>query len=94
MKVTEVRTTALAVPFVDDHVTWMGAFSTKSTLLIEVFTDAGIVGPGEAPAVPFPEVNEIVVQEFATLLVGTDPRRITQWRCGWWCRRSPTSISA
>lgn len=77
MKITSVRTTPLAVPFIDKHVTWMGAFSTKSTLLIEVFTDEGLVGLGEAPGVPFPEVIQIVVHEFERLLVGMDPFDIT-----------------
>src|SRR5690606_35380768 len=83
MKVTHVRTTPLAVPFLDAHVTWMGAFSTKSTLLIEVFTDEGLVGLGEAPGVPFPDVIQIVVHEFEHLLRGMDPVDVVEFnrRC-------------
>lgn len=83
MKVTHVRTQPLAVPFVDTHVSSMGQFAVKSTLLIEVFTDEGIVGLGEAPGVPFADVIEIVVHEFEQLLVGQDPRNIVDFnqRC-------------
>lgn len=83
MKVTHVRTTPLAVPFLDAHVTWMGAFSTKSTLLIEVFTDEGLVGLGEAPGVPFPDVVQLVVHEFEHLLRGMDPLDVIEFnrRC-------------
>jgi L-alanine-DL-glutamate epimerase-like enolase superfamily enzyme len=76
MKVTKVKSTPLAVPFIDPHVTWMGSYPFKSTVLIEVETDEGIVGLGESPGVPFPEVNQIVIQEFAKHLTGQDPFNI------------------
>jgi L-alanine-DL-glutamate epimerase-like enolase superfamily enzyme len=89
LKVTHVRTQPLAVPFVDTHVSSWGQFAVKSTLLIEVFTDEGIVGLGEAPGVPFADVIELVVHEFEQLLIGEDPRHIVAFnqRCigsqGW-----------
>lgn len=76
MKVTKVKTTLLAVPFVDPHVTWMGSYPFKATILIDVETDEGITGLGEAPGIPFPEVNQIVIQEFAKQLVGHDPFQV------------------
>jgi len=83
MRVTEVRTTVLAVPFKDTLVNWMGRTEAKSTVLIEILTDAGIVGLGEVSGVPYPEVGQIVVHEFEKLLVGTDPRDVTAFhrRC-------------
>jgi len=73
MKITRVRATPLAVPFKETHVTWTGAYSAKSTLLIEIFTDEGIVGIGEAPGIPLPEMIQLIVKEFEEFLVGEDP---------------------
>lgn len=73
MKITEVRATPLAVPFKEAHVTWTGNYSAKSTLLIEIETDAGIVGLGEAPGIPLPEIVALIVREFEDFLVGEDP---------------------
>ena len=73
MKITHVRATKLAVPFRETHVTWTGAYSAKSTLLIEITTDEGIVGVGEAPGIPLPEINQLIVNEFEPFLIGEDP---------------------
>lgn len=73
MKITRIKTTPLAVPFHETHVTWTGAYQAKSTLLIEVFTDQGVVGLGEAPGIPLPEIIEMVVHEFEEYLIGADP---------------------
>ena len=73
MKITDVRATPLAVPFRETHVTWTGAYSAKSTLLVEIETDEGLTGLGEAPGIPLPEINQLVVEEFREGLIGTDP---------------------
>lgn len=73
MKITRVQATPLAVPFKETHVTWTGAYSAKSTLLIEIFTDEGIVGIGEAPGIPLPEMIQLIVKEFEEFLIGEDP---------------------
>jgi L-alanine-DL-glutamate epimerase-like enolase superfamily enzyme len=78
MKITDVRATPLAVPFRETHVTWTGAYSAKSTLLIEVATDEGITGIGEAPGIPLAEINQLVVEEFRDGLVGQDPFAINE----------------
>jgi len=80
MKITDVRATPLAVPFRETHVTWTGAYSAKSTLLIEVFTDEGITGIGEAPGIPLPEINQLVVEEFREGLIGSDPFAINEFQ--------------
>ena len=86
MKITEVRTTPLAVPFKQAHVTWTGNYPAKSTLLIEIFTDEGIVGLGEAPGIPLPEMVALMVREFKEFLVGNDPFEINAFH-----RRALTS---
>jgi len=64
------------VPFKQAHVTWTGNYPAKSTLLIEVLTDEGVVGLGEAPGIPLPEMVQMVVKEFEGFLVGRDPFEI------------------
>jgi L-alanine-DL-glutamate epimerase-like enolase superfamily enzyme len=73
MKITAVKTTPLAVPFKQTHVTWTGNYPAKSTLLIEIETDEGITGLGEAPGIPLPEMVALNVREFEELLIGRDP---------------------
>ena len=73
MKVTGIKATPLAVPFQESHVTWTGSYTAKSTLLIEVFTDEGIIGLGEGPNCPTPEMVQIVVHEMEDAIVGFDP---------------------
>ena len=80
MKITDVRATPLAVPFRETHVTWTGAYSAKSTLLIEVETDEGITGLGEAPGIPLPEINQLIVEEFRDALIGHDPFAINAFQ--------------
>lgn len=73
MKIIQVKATPLAVPFKERHVTWTGAYSAKSTLLIEILTDEGIIGIGEAPGVPLPDIVQLIVKEFDEFLIGEDP---------------------
>lgn len=79
MKITRVKATALAVPFKETHVTWTGKYNAKSTLLIQIFTDEGLVGLGEAPGIPLPEMVQMVVREFEEFLIGKDPFQITRF---------------
>lgn len=73
MRITQVKATPLAVPFKETHVTWTGSYSAKSTLLIEIHTDEGLVGIGEAPGIPLPEMIQLIVKEFEEFLIGEDP---------------------
>ncbi|MBI4193581.1 MAG: mandelate racemase/muconate lactonizing enzyme family protein [Betaproteobacteria bacterium] len=80
LKITRISATPLAVPFKQTHVTWTGAYSAKSTLLIEIFTDEGIVGLGEAPGIPLPEMVAMIVAEFEEFLIGRDPFEINAFQ--------------
>jgi len=80
MRITHVQATPLAVPFRETHVTWTGAYSAKSTLLIEISTDEGIVGIGEAPGIPLPEMIAMIVAEFEEVLIGRDPFEINKFQ--------------
>jgi L-alanine-DL-glutamate epimerase-like enolase superfamily enzyme len=58
---------------------WTGGIrESASGLVVEVHTDEGIVGVGEAPGPSLPAIQTIVDREFRQFLVGQDPLR-TEW---------------
>jgi glucarate dehydratase len=70
MKITNIKVTHVNVPF-DAPFWWTaGLYGGASKSIIEVETDEGIVGLGEAPWWHF---GEIVKNEIAPALIGADP---------------------
>ena len=58
---------------------WTGGIrESASGLIVEIATDEGIVGVGEAPGPTLPVIQTIIEREFAQFLVGEDPLR-TEW---------------
>ena len=85
MKITRVTGTWLRVPLPEagQHVSDFGRQLSFDTVLVRVYTDAGIVGVGEAKgALPSQAqcfaVRAAIEQEFAPMLVGQDPRDISR----------------
>ncbi|WP_420549560.1 mandelate racemase/muconate lactonizing enzyme family protein [Curvivirga sp.] len=70
MKITDIKVTHVNVPF-DAPFYWSaGLYPGASKSIIEVFTDEGVVGLGEAPWWHF---GEIIKEEIAPALIGADP---------------------
>jgi glucarate dehydratase len=70
MKITAIRVTHVNVPF-DAPFWWTaGLYGGASKSIIEVETDAGLVGLGEAPWWHF---GEVIKAEIAPALIGADP---------------------
>ncbi|HXH02477.1 MAG TPA: mandelate racemase/muconate lactonizing enzyme family protein [Candidatus Competibacteraceae bacterium] len=70
MKITNIRVTPVNIPF-DAPFWWSaGIYPGSSKAVIEVETDEGITGLGEAPWWHF---GEIVARELAPRLIGQDP---------------------
>ena len=70
MKITDIRVTHVNVPF-DAPFWWTaGLYGGASKSIIEIETDQGVVGLGEAPWWHF---GEIVRAEIAPALIGADP---------------------
>jgi L-alanine-DL-glutamate epimerase-like enolase superfamily enzyme len=58
---------------------WTGGIrESASGLIVELHTDEGIVGVGEAPGPTLPAIQTIIDREFSQFLVGRDPLR-TEW---------------
>ena len=55
-----------------------GTRLSASGLLVEIHTDEGIIGLGEAPGPTLPTIRTIIEAELTQFLVGQDPRR-TEW---------------
>jgi L-alanine-DL-glutamate epimerase-like enolase superfamily enzyme len=58
---------------------WTGGIrESASGLIVEIFTDEGLVGIGEAPGPTIPTVKTIIDREFAQFLLEEDPHRV-EW---------------
>ena len=75
MKITDVKTTAVRVPL-REPVKWSGGTrGTAPALVVEIETDAGLVGLGECAGPHIPVIRAAVDAELGPLLVGQDPLR-------------------
>jgi len=71
-----VKTTAVRVPL-REPLKWSGGIrESASGLVVEVGTDEGIVGVGEAPGPTLPAIQTIIDRELTQFVVGEDPLRI------------------
>ena len=85
MKITRVEAIWLQVPIPEaqQHVSDFGRATTFDTALVQVHTDAGITGVGEAKVSAgspgdYHGVVAIINSEFGPALVGEDPRNISR----------------
>jgi L-Ala-D/L-Glu epimerase len=78
LRITSVETTAVRVPL-REPLKWTGGIrQSASGLIVEIATDEGLVGVGEAPGPTLPTIQTIIEREFRQFLVGQDPLRI-EW---------------
>ncbi len=62
-----------------EPLTWPGGVrQSASGLIVEVHTDEGVSGLGEAPGPTLPTIQTVIEQELTQFLVGQDPLR-TEW---------------
>lgn len=73
MRITGLTTTTVAVPFREDEVWAYGTRRGVSCVLVELVTDAGLVGLGEAAGYPSPQVVSAVIASVEDLVVGEEP---------------------
>jgi glucarate dehydratase len=70
MKITGVRATPVNIPLEVPFLFSVGMYPGDTKVVIEVFTDEGIVGLGEAPS---PECAALINSHLGPALVGHDP---------------------
>jgi L-alanine-DL-glutamate epimerase-like enolase superfamily enzyme len=73
MKITAIHTTPLLVPHVKPYHWAWGVVLGSSVILVEVHTDAGVVGFGESIASPVPEATEAYIRRAGELCIGKSP---------------------
>jgi len=78
VRITGIHTIAVRTPMREPLVWPGGTRLSASGLLVEIHTDEGIVGVGEAPGPTLPTIRTIIEAELTQFLVGQDPLR-TEW---------------
>ncbi|MCP9486509.1 MAG: mandelate racemase/muconate lactonizing enzyme family protein [Gaiellaceae bacterium MAG52_C11] len=78
MRITKIDTTAVRTPMREPLVWPGGTRHSASGLLVQIQTDEGIVGLGEAPGPTLPTIQTIIEQELTQFLIGQDPFRV-EW---------------
>jgi L-alanine-DL-glutamate epimerase-like enolase superfamily enzyme len=74
--ITELRATPVAVPYVTDEVWAFGRRRGQVSVLLEVETDEGLTGLGEAAAYPSAGIALAVLESLRPLVVGADAFQI------------------
>ncbi len=73
MKITGLRSTVVAVPTRKMETSEMYGAAYRLAALVEVFTDEGLVGIGEAPNPVGVEATKTIIDSTEPLLIGEDP---------------------
>jgi L-alanine-DL-glutamate epimerase-like enolase superfamily enzyme len=76
MRITRLATTPVAVPYRTEEVWAFGRRSGQISVLLEMHTDEGVVGLGEAAAYPSADIVLAVFRTIEPLVVGEDPMAI------------------
>jgi L-alanine-DL-glutamate epimerase-like enolase superfamily enzyme len=78
LRITNVHTTAVRVPL-REPLKWTGGIrESASGLIVEIRTDEGLVGVGEAPGPTLPAIQTIIDRELTQFLLDQDPLRV-EW---------------
>ncbi len=75
MKISDVRTTIVSIPFKKPEIWSMGRRVGVSNVVIEVETDTGLVGLGESIGFPSAAVIKPIIDSWKDTMIGQDPLR-------------------
>jgi len=78
VRITKTATIAVRTPMREPLVWPGGTRHSASGLLVEIHTDEGLVGVGEAPGPTLPTIQTIIDAELTQFLIGQDPLRV-EW---------------
>jgi L-alanine-DL-glutamate epimerase-like enolase superfamily enzyme len=76
VRITDLATTPVAVPYVRDERWAYGVRRGLVSVLVELHTDEGVTGLGEAPAYPSADIVQAVLHSLEPLVLGEDPMGI------------------
>jgi L-alanine-DL-glutamate epimerase-like enolase superfamily enzyme len=76
VRITELAATPVAVPYVREERWAYGVRRGVVSVLVQVHTDEGVTGLGEAPAYPSADIVQAVLRSLEPLVVGEDPMAI------------------
>lgn len=76
MLIRDLKTTPVTVPFTEPEIWSGGSRPGVTSIIVEVVTDEGVIGIGEALPAPSPDVTHAVLCDIRKLIVGEDPTRI------------------
>jgi L-alanine-DL-glutamate epimerase-like enolase superfamily enzyme len=81
MKITKITATPVTIDYKEPEVWSQGKRTGITAIVIQIQTDEGIVGIGESVPAPSPQVTMASIDSVAPILVGQDPRQITnRWQ--------------
>ncbi len=78
MRITKIDTIAARTPLWEPLIWPGGTRHSASGLLVQIHTDEGLVGVGEAPGPTLPTIRTIIEAELTQFLLGQDPLRV-EW---------------
>ena len=73
MKICDLKLTTVNVPFAEPEIWSGGRRAGITSIVVEVSTDAGIIGVGEAVPAPSPRVTLAALEDMKALILGEDP---------------------
>jgi L-alanine-DL-glutamate epimerase-like enolase superfamily enzyme len=74
--ITDLKTTVVSVPHIEPEFISTGMRKGVTQIIVEVYTDSGIIGLGESISRPNAQVIEAAIQSMRPLLLGADPQNI------------------
>ena len=76
MLISDIKITTVTIPFTETEIYSGGGRPGVTSLIIEVLTDEGITGIGEALPGPTPEVTDAALRNMRQLVLGENPFHI------------------
>lgn len=78
MKIVDVITTPVMIPFKKPAKWSGGTRNSAPALVLQLVTDEGVIGLGECVGPTIPVIRTVIESEFKSFLIGVDPMR-TEW---------------
>ena len=78
MRISALKTTIVSVPYTEDEIWVYGRRRGITNVLVEVETDEGLAGVGEAVGWPTPRIAVEVLESVEATVLGRDPARIEE----------------